>query len=50
LFTQPVVAVVLRLKLVQQLHLAWVAALNAATYALLGFIVESIRQARVRPA
>ncbi len=49
LLTQPAVAAIVRLRLIHQLQLAWAVALNAATYALLGLIVETIRQARVRP-
>jgi len=42
--TQPTAAVALHLKLIHQLRLAWVVAVNAATYALLGLIVETVRQ------
>jgi hypothetical protein len=42
--TQPTAAAALQLKLIHQLGLAWAVALNAVTYALLGLIVEWIRQ------
>lgn len=42
--TQPTAAVVSYLNLISPLGLAWVAVANAATYALFGLIVETIRQ------
>ena len=42
--TQPLVAGVLYSGLASHLALAWVAVANAATYALLGLIVETIRK------
>ena len=42
--TQPTAAAALQLKLIHQLGLAWVVASNAVTYALLGLMVEKIRQ------
>jgi hypothetical protein len=42
--TQPTAAVALYLRLVHQLGLTWVVAVNATTYALLGFVVETIRR------
>ena len=42
--TQPTAAVALYLKLVHQLGLTWVVVVNAATYALLGLAVETIRR------
>ena len=41
--TQPIAAVALYLKLAHQLGLTWVVAVNAATYALIGSVVETIR-------
>jgi hypothetical protein len=42
--TQPIAAAVLYIKPNLPLSLTWVAVANAATYALLGLIVETIRQ------
>jgi hypothetical protein len=42
--TQPIAAAALYLKLVHQFGLIWVIAVNAATYALLGLIVETVGQ------
>jgi hypothetical protein len=42
--TQPTAAVALYLRLVHQLGLTWVVGANAATYALLGLVVETIRR------
>jgi hypothetical protein len=42
--TQPTVAAILYIKPSLPLGLTWVAVANAATYALLGLIVETIRQ------
>ena len=44
LLTQPTAAVALHLKLIHQLRLTWVVVINAATYGLLGLIVETVRQ------
>ena len=42
--TQPTAAVALYLRPALQLGLTWVVVVNAATYALLGLIVETIRR------
>ena len=42
--TQPTAAVALYLKPVHQLGLIWAVIVNAATYALLGLVVETIRR------
>ena len=47
--TQPTAAIVLYLKPNLPLGLTWVAVANAATYAMLGLMVETIRQ-HYRPA
>jgi len=49
MLTQPTAAAVLYIKPNLPLGLTWVAVANAATYALLGLIVETIRQ-HYRPA
>lgn len=46
MLTQPTAAIVLYLKPNFPLGLTWVVAANAATYAVLGLIVETIRQHR----
>ena len=43
-FTQPAAAVILHIKPGVPIGLTWLALANAATYALLGLIVETIRQ------
>ncbi|HET8547078.1 MAG TPA: hypothetical protein VFL57_03700 [Bryobacteraceae bacterium] len=42
--TQPLAAAILYLKPVHKLTFAWIAVANAATYAVLGFIVEKARE------
>ena len=42
--TQPTAAVALYFKLIHRVGVTWVALANAATYALLGLIAETIRQ------
>jgi hypothetical protein len=42
--TQPTAAVALHLKLVDQFSLTWIVVVNAATYALLGLVVETLRR------
>lgn len=46
LVAQPAAGVALSLKPVLHLGLGWVVAINAATYALLGLVVEMIRRHR----
>ena len=43
MFTQPAAALALSLKLIYRASLTWVAVGNAATYSLLGLVVETIR-------